>query len=185
MAKNRDAVARAAQADVGIRRRPQIGICVRHDGAHDFEPKRYSVATLYERRQSHEKSHYVSAVIDRRYKCGLWWPSSRANGRRRCSKANLRRLASPAKKRVVVQAADVFIGSSNAIRARSLYQSLHQTVETEKVVGERWMRLDLRNGTGPAGAAPRGTARLLSRIYGWKMNWHYSGQKVLPFIRCE
>jgi len=78
MAKNRDAVARAAQADVGIRRRPQIGICVRHDGAHDFEPKRYSVATLYERRQSHEKSHYVSAVIDRRYKCGLWWPSSRA-----------------------------------------------------------------------------------------------------------
>jgi phosphatidylserine decarboxylase len=57
-----------------------------------------------------------------------------------------------------------------------------KTVETEKVVGERWMRLIYETVPGRLALHLVVRRALLSRIYGWKMNWHYSGQKVLPFI---
>jgi phosphatidylserine decarboxylase len=57
-----------------------------------------------------------------------------------------------------------------------------KTVETEKVVGERWMRLIYETVPGRLALHLVIRRALLSRIYGWKMNWHYSGQKVLPFI---
>jgi len=57
-----------------------------------------------------------------------------------------------------------------------------QTVETEKVVGERWMRLIYETVPGRLALHLVVRRALFSRIYGWKMNWHYSGQKVLPFI---
>jgi len=57
-----------------------------------------------------------------------------------------------------------------------------KTVETENVVGERWMRLIYETVPGRLALHLVVRRALLSRIYGWKMNWHYSGQKVLPFI---
>jgi hypothetical protein len=44
-----------------------------------LERKRYSVAAVYDRRQSIENAQYVSAVTDRRYRRGRWLrPSERA-----------------------------------------------------------------------------------------------------------
>ena len=57
-----------------------------------------------------------------------------------------------------------------------------KTVETEKVVGERWMRLIYETMPGRLALHLVVRRALLSRLYGWKMNWRYSGQKVLPFI---
>jgi phosphatidylserine decarboxylase len=57
-----------------------------------------------------------------------------------------------------------------------------QALETEKVVGERWMRWIYQTSTGRLALHLVIRRALLSRLYGWKMNWHYSGQKVLPFI---
>ena len=57
-----------------------------------------------------------------------------------------------------------------------------QAVETEKVVGERWMRLIYETMPGRLALHLVVRRALLSRLYGWKMNWRYSGQKVLPFI---
>jgi phosphatidylserine decarboxylase len=57
-----------------------------------------------------------------------------------------------------------------------------KAVETEKVVGERWMRLIYETVPGRLALHLVVRRALFSRIYGWKMNWRYSGQKVLPFI---
>ncbi|HTZ21678.1 MAG TPA: phosphatidylserine decarboxylase, partial [Opitutaceae bacterium] len=57
-----------------------------------------------------------------------------------------------------------------------------KAVETEKVVGERWMRLIYETVPGRLALYLVIRRALLSRLYGWRMNWRYSGQKVLPFI---
>jgi phosphatidylserine decarboxylase len=69
--------------------------------------------------------------------------------------------------------------SSEPIRYFNRYT---RTVETEKVVGDRWMRWIYGTATGRMALHLVIRRALLSRLYGWKMNWHYSGQKVLPFI---
>ena len=57
-----------------------------------------------------------------------------------------------------------------------------QVVETEKVLGEGWMRWLYETGPGRLALNLAVKRALLSRYYGWRMNWRYSAQRVLPFI---
>ncbi len=57
-----------------------------------------------------------------------------------------------------------------------------QAVETEKVLGEGWMRWLYETGTGQLALNAFVKRALLSSYYGWRMNWRYSAQRVLPFI---
>jgi len=55
-------------------------------------------------------------------------------------------------------------------------------VFTEKVLGEGWMRWLYQTGPGQLALHALVKRSLLSRYFGWRMNWKYSAQKVLPFI---
>ena len=55
-------------------------------------------------------------------------------------------------------------------------------IETEKVLGERWMRWTYETGPGRLALHLLIRRALISRLYGWRMSLRYSGQKVLPFI---
>lgn len=55
-------------------------------------------------------------------------------------------------------------------------------VQTEKVMGEGWMRWLYQTGPGQLALHALVKRSLLSRYFGWRMNWRYSAQKVLPFI---
>jgi len=57
-----------------------------------------------------------------------------------------------------------------------------KTVETERVYGEAWLRWTYGNALGRFGLELVIKRALLSRLYGWRMNWRYSAQKILPFI---
>lgn len=62
------------------------------------------------------------------------------------------------------------------------YHRYKQTVETEQIYGERWLRFAYENpvGRGFVGLLARRT--LFSAYYGWRMNRAYSAQLVIPFI---
>ena len=55
-------------------------------------------------------------------------------------------------------------------------------LETEKVMGEGWMRWLYQTGPGQLALHALVKRSLLSHYFGWRMNWRYSAQKVLPFI---
>lgn len=57
-----------------------------------------------------------------------------------------------------------------------------KAVETEKVLGEGWMRFLYETSVGKLALHAFVKRSLLSSYYGWRMNWRYSAQKVLPFI---
>lgn len=52
----------------------------------------------------------------------------------------------------------------------------------EKVLGEGWMRWLYHTGPGQLALHLLVRRALLSHWYGWRMNWRYSAQKILPFI---
>lgn len=57
-----------------------------------------------------------------------------------------------------------------------------QTVETEQIYGERWLRLVYENPVGRLALWLVVRRALFSWYYGWRMNWRYSAVKILPFI---
>jgi phosphatidylserine decarboxylase len=57
-----------------------------------------------------------------------------------------------------------------------------KVVETEKIYGERWLRLIYGNPLGRLALWLVVRRAIFSRYYGWRMNWRYSATKVLPFI---
>lgn len=57
-----------------------------------------------------------------------------------------------------------------------------QTVETEQVYGEAWLRWTYGNPVGRIALHALFKRALVSRIYGWRMSRAYSAQAVLPFI---
>jgi len=57
-----------------------------------------------------------------------------------------------------------------------------QKLETEKVLGEGWMRLLYETPPGRLALHLLVKRALVSCYYGWRMNWRYSANKVLPFI---
>ncbi len=57
-----------------------------------------------------------------------------------------------------------------------------QTVETEQVYGEGWLRWTYGNPLGRLSLELLVKRSLASAYYGWKMNWRASANKVLPFI---
>lgn len=57
-----------------------------------------------------------------------------------------------------------------------------QTVETEKVYGEGWLRWIYGNPLGRLSLELLVKRWLASAYYGWRMNWRASANKVLPFI---
>lgn len=57
-----------------------------------------------------------------------------------------------------------------------------QTVETEQVYGEAWLRWTYENPVGRFALHALFKRALVSRIYGWRMSRAYSAQAVLPFI---
>ncbi|MCF7687407.1 MAG: archaetidylserine decarboxylase [Cephaloticoccus sp.] len=57
-----------------------------------------------------------------------------------------------------------------------------QSVETERVFGERWLRFAYEIGLGQLGVGLLAKRRIFSSIYGWQMNKRVSAHKVLPFI---
>ena len=54
--------------------------------------------------------------------------------------------------------------------------------ETEKVLGERWLRWVYETAPGRLALHAVVKRSLLSHYFGWRMNWTYSAQKILPFI---
>lgn len=57
-----------------------------------------------------------------------------------------------------------------------------RAVETEKVLGEGWMRWLYETAPGRLALNVAVKRALLSTYFGWRMNWRYSAQRVLPFI---
>ena len=57
-----------------------------------------------------------------------------------------------------------------------------RTEKTEKVFGERWLRLAYGNPVGRFAVWLLIRRRLFSTYYGWKMNRRASGLRVIPFI---
>jgi len=57
-----------------------------------------------------------------------------------------------------------------------------KVVETEKVYGERWLRLIYGNPLGRLALWLLVRRSIFSRYYGWRMNRRYSATKILPFI---
>lgn len=62
------------------------------------------------------------------------------------------------------------------------YDRYSRTTKTEKVLGERWLRLAYGNPVGRLAVWLLIRRRLFSRYYGWKMNSRASGLRVIPFI---
>ncbi len=57
-----------------------------------------------------------------------------------------------------------------------------QTVETEQVYGEGWLRWIYGNPLGRLALELLVKRWLASAYYGWRMNWRASANKILPFI---
>jgi len=57
-----------------------------------------------------------------------------------------------------------------------------QTVEVERIYGERWLRFAYENPVGRLAVALLVRRALFSWYFGWRMNRPYSAVKVLPFI---
>lgn len=57
-----------------------------------------------------------------------------------------------------------------------------KTIETEQIYGERWLRWTYESGLGRMALNLVVKRALASRYYGWRMNWMFSAQKILPFI---
>jgi phosphatidylserine decarboxylase len=57
-----------------------------------------------------------------------------------------------------------------------------KTVETEKIYGERWLRLVYGNPLGRFILWLAVKRAFFSWYYGWRMNWRYSAAKILPFV---
>ena len=57
-----------------------------------------------------------------------------------------------------------------------------RAVETEKVLGEGWMRWLYETAPGRLALNVAVKRALLSTYFGWRMSWRYSAQRVLPFI---
>jgi phosphatidylserine decarboxylase len=57
-----------------------------------------------------------------------------------------------------------------------------KTVETEKIYGERWLRLVYETSLGRLALWLVVRRAFFSWYYGWRMNWRYSAVKILPFI---
>ena len=57
-----------------------------------------------------------------------------------------------------------------------------KTTETEQIYGESWLRWTYESGLGRLALNLLVKRTLASRYYGWRMNWLYSAQKILPFI---
>jgi phosphatidylserine decarboxylase len=57
-----------------------------------------------------------------------------------------------------------------------------RTVETERIYGERWLRLVYENPIGRLVLWLAVKRAFFSLYYGWRMNRRYSAAKVLPFI---
>lgn len=62
------------------------------------------------------------------------------------------------------------------------YDRYKQTVETEQVFGESWLRLAYENPVGRFAVWLAIRRKFFSSVYGWQMNKRVSANKVLPFI---
>ena len=62
------------------------------------------------------------------------------------------------------------------------FHRARKTIETEQIYGERWLRWTYETGLGQLALNLVVKRSLASRYYGWRMNWRYSVQKILPFI---
>jgi phosphatidylserine decarboxylase len=57
-----------------------------------------------------------------------------------------------------------------------------KTIETEQIYGERWLRWTYESSLGRMALNLLVKRAVVSRYYGWRMNWRFSAQKILPFI---
>lgn len=62
------------------------------------------------------------------------------------------------------------------------YHRARQTVETEQIYGEAWLRWTYENAAGRFALHALFRRALVSRIYGWRMTRSFSANQVLPFI---
>ena len=62
------------------------------------------------------------------------------------------------------------------------YHRAKQTIETEQVYGEAWLRWTYETVPGRATLHLLAKRWLVSAFFGGRMNWRYSAQKILPFI---
>ena len=62
------------------------------------------------------------------------------------------------------------------------YHRARKTIETEQVFGEAWLRWTYETAPGRATLHLLAKRWLVSAFFGWRMNWRYSAQKILPFI---
>jgi len=57
-----------------------------------------------------------------------------------------------------------------------------KNIETEQIYGESWLRWTYETGLGRLALNVLVKRWLASAYYGWRMNWRFSAQKILPFI---
>jgi phosphatidylserine decarboxylase len=62
------------------------------------------------------------------------------------------------------------------------YNRYTQSLQTEDVYGEAWLRFAYENPAGRLMVWALAKRKLFSAYFGWRMNWKYSAHKVLPFI---
>ncbi|HTL69525.1 MAG TPA: archaetidylserine decarboxylase [Lacunisphaera sp.] len=62
------------------------------------------------------------------------------------------------------------------------YQRKKQTIETEQVYGDAWLRWTYGTALGRLALGLLVKRAIVSRYYGWRMNWRASANKILPFI---
>lgn len=62
------------------------------------------------------------------------------------------------------------------------FHRAQQTIETEQIFGEGWLRWTYENPVGRLALHALIKRALVSRVFGWRMNTRYSTQKILPFI---
>ena len=62
------------------------------------------------------------------------------------------------------------------------YDRHRQTIETEQIYGEPWLRFTYENPVGRFFLWLLVRRAIFSRLYGWRMNRRASAQQVLPFI---
>ena len=62
------------------------------------------------------------------------------------------------------------------------YDRYSQTLKTEQIYGERWLRFAYENPTGGFFVWALARRTFFSKWYGWKMNKRISALRILPFI---
>lgn len=62
------------------------------------------------------------------------------------------------------------------------YNRYTQTLETERIFGEKWLRFAYEKPLGRAGVWLFARRKFFSAYYGWKMNKRRSALKIIPFI---